>query len=124
MSNNAATALADFLEQRAKAVHAIEAEAEAVIHGHGDQAGYVAKMREKAMLLSELATDAEALVQALPSALARAASERLGRFSQSAATSLGVGSPFFMSALLYPDDHKPGEPNDLDLFVEKVRGWA
>ncbi|MDQ7834015.1 MAG: hypothetical protein RDU24_01405 [Humidesulfovibrio sp.] len=124
MGINAATALADFLEQRAKAVHAIEAEAEAIIHGKGDQAGYVDKMREKATLLSELAEDAESLVQALPPALAKAASERLGRFSQSAATSLSVGSPFFMSALLYPDDHTPGQPNDLDRYVDEVRGWA
>ena len=124
MSTSAASTLADFLEQRAKAVQAIEAEAETIIHGQGDQAGYVAKMREKAALLAALAADAETLVQALEPRLAKTAAERLGRFSQSAATSLSVGSPFFMSALLYPDEHKPGEPNDLDRYVAEVRSWA
>lgn len=136
MSKSAASVLADFLEQRAKGVRAIEAEAEAIIHGtghgtgHGDghgqgnQAGYVAKMREKAMLLADLAGDAQGLVLALDEAHATAAADRLERFSQSAATSLKVGSPFFMSALLYPDEHKPGEPNDLERYVDEVRGWG
>jgi len=132
MSKSAASVLADFLEQRAKAVRAIEAEAEAIIHGdghgdghgQGDQAGYVAKMREKAMLLADLAGDAQGLILALDEAHATAAADRLERFSQSAATSLKVGSPFFMSALLYPDEHKRGEPNDLDRYVDEVRGWG
>jgi len=124
MSKDAARALADFLEQRAKAVRAIEAEAEALIHGQGDQAGYVARMREKAALLAALAADARTLVLALESRLSEAVDERLERFSQSAATSLKVGSPFFMSALLYPDEHKPGQPNDLELYVAEVRSWG
>jgi hypothetical protein len=124
MSKTAASALADFLEQRAKAVRAIEAEAEAVIHGQADQAGYVAKMREKAALLAALATDARPLVLALEPRLSETVDERLERFSQSAATSLKVGSPFFMSALLYPDEHQPGQPNDLELYVAEVRSWG
>ncbi|MHC1700949.1 MAG: hypothetical protein AB9900_08215 [Humidesulfovibrio sp.] len=123
MSKSAASVLADFLEQRAKAVRTIEAEAEALIHGQGDQAGYVAKMRAKAMLLADLAGDAQGLVLALEAKLAAAAAERLEEFSQSAANSLKVGSPFYMSALLYPDEHKPGEPNNLERFVDEVRGW-
>jgi hypothetical protein len=124
MGKSAASMLADFLEQRARAVRTIEAEAEATIHGQGDQAGYVAKMREKALLLAALDEDAQALVQALEPVLAKAAGERLARFSGSAATSLSVGSPFFMSALLYPDEHKPGEPNDLERYADEVRGWG
>lgn len=124
MSTSAASRLADFLEQRAQAVQAIEAEAGAIIHGQGDQAGYGAKMREKAALLAALAADARPLVLALEPRLASLADERLERFSQSAAMSLKVGSPFFMSALLYPDEHKPGEPNDLDLYVAEVRSWG
>ena len=124
MSKSAACVLADFLEQRARAVRAIETEAEAIIHGQGDQAGYVAKMRQKATLLEALAADAQALVSALEPVLAKAAAERLERFSQSAASSLGVGSPFFMSALLYPDEHKQGQPNDLERYVDEVRGWG
>ncbi len=49
---------------------------------------------------------------------------RIERFSLSASQSLEVGSVFFMSALLYPDDYKDGEPNDLELFAAKVRAMS
>ncbi len=124
MSPTAIVQLATFLEERAATVHALEAEAEALIHDKKDQAGYAAKMREKAELLADLAEDAEPLVNALEPVLAKAAGERLASFSGSAAMSLNVGSVFFMSALLYPDEHKPGEPNNLDKYAAEVRGWA
>ncbi len=128
MSKNAASELADFLDQRARAVRAIEAEAQVLIHGQGggqgDQAGYEARMRAKAQLLAELAADAQGLVAALEPLLSRAAGQRLARFAESAANSLSIGSPFYMSALLYPDDHKAGEPNDLERFTDEVRSWG
>lgn len=124
MSAAAAAKLADFLDEKARKVKTLETEAEAVIHGKGDQAGYEAKMREKAELLSRLSGEAAPLVAALGRGLADAAAERLDGFSQNAAMSLKVGSVFFMSALLYPDEHKPGEPNNLELFAAEVRGWA
>lgn len=124
MSAAAAEKLADFLDEKARKVKTIEAEAEAIIHGKGDQAGYEAKMREKAELLSKLSGEAAPLVAALGRGLAEAAAERLDGFSGNAAMSLKVGSVFFMSALLYPDEHKAGEPNNLELFAAEVRGWA
>jgi hypothetical protein len=124
MSTNPAAALADFLDERAATVRAIEAEAEAIIRNQKDQAGYTARMRGKAELLAKLAEDGRALAAALPEARAKAAAERLEQFSGSAAMSLRVGSVFFMSALLYPEDHTPGQPNDLETFAAEVRGWA
>ena len=34
--------------------------------------------------------------------------------------SLDIGSVFYMSALLYPDDHKPGEPNALESWLAEL----
>jgi hypothetical protein len=124
MTTTPTAALADFLDDRAAKVRAIEAEAEELIHGAKDQAGYQAKMRQKAELLSKIAEDGGALAAGLPSPLDAAAAERLERFAGSASTSLRVGSVFFMSALLYPEDYKPGQPNDLESFAAEVRGWA
>jgi len=115
---------ADFLAARAAMVKTLEAEAEALIHDKKDQAGYAAKMREKALLLSELAEDAKPFTEVLDPALKRAAADRLERFAGSASMSLSVGSVFFMSALLYPDDHRPGEPNDLENYAVEVRSWG
>ena len=127
MSSAPILALADFLDARASSVKAIEAEAEKILHGSGDQSGYAARMREKAELLAALAEDADALVTALEQAdpaLGEAAGQRLEAFSGSAATALRVGSVFFMSALLYNDDHQPGEPNNLELYAREVRARA
>ncbi len=124
MSSSPTAALADYLDEKARQVKALEAEAEAVIHDEGDQAGYQGLMRRKAELLQALAADAAPLVKALGPGLAEAAGERLAGFSLNAENSLRIGSVFFMSALLYPDEHKPGEPNNLELFAAEVRSWG
>lgn len=124
MPDTPITALADLLDQRARTVRAIESAAEAIVQVNKDQAGYVAKMREKAELLATLAEDAAPLVDALPAEHTALALKRLKHFSASARMSLRVASPFFMSALLYPEDAKPGEPNDLENFAAEVRSWA
>lgn len=124
MTTTPTAALADFLEAKAAEVRRIETEAEALLHGKGDQAGYAARMREKAELLATIAAEAAPLATALGRGLSDAAAERLGGFSHNAAMSLKVGSVFFMSALLYPDEHKPGEPNNLELLAAEVRGWG
>jgi Flp pilus assembly protein TadG len=117
-------ALADYLDEKARAVRALEAEADTAIHGQNDQAGYEALMRRKAQLLADLAADAAPLVSALGTGMLSAASERLTGFSRNAQNALRIGSVFYMSALLYPDDYKPGEPNNLELLAAEVRGWA
>ena len=47
--------------------------------------------------------------------------ERLRDFAASAENSLAIGSPFYMSALLYPDEHQPGEPNNLELLIAEMK---
>ena len=46
---------------------------------------------------------------------------RLQGFAQGAQNALSIGSPFYMSALLYPDDHQPGEPNNLELLIAELK---
>ncbi|MBU1247779.1 MAG: hypothetical protein KKB70_03700 [Proteobacteria bacterium] len=116
MNPNAKKALADWIDEAAITVHRIEAEAEALLQGSRGQAGYVEKMREKALFLSELADEGRELAAGWPEVI-----ERLELFSKSAATSLSVGSVFFMSALLYPEDHVSGQGNNLDALVKMVK---
>jgi hypothetical protein len=124
MTTQPSTALAEYLEEKARAVKTLETEAEAILHTQGDQSGYQALMRQKAELLAALADDAKPLVGALPQERLDEADERLGLFSMSAANSLRIGSVFYMSALLYPDDYKQGDPNNLERFAAEVRAWA
>jgi hypothetical protein len=113
-------ALTDLLRGVAQEVSTLEGEAQALLHDRNDPQGYRGKMVEKATLLAELADQAARPLAALPPAQAKPLRERIERFSRSAATALDIGSVFFMSALLYPEDYKPGEPNDLETFLETI----
>lgn len=112
--------LADLLDQVAKDVREIEALGRKALYEDNDDDAYRDLMRRKAMKLSGLAGEAEVLTKSVKAEVA----ERIERFSLSAAQSLAVGSVFFMSALLYPDNYKEGEPNDLESFAAEVRVMA
>lgn len=83
----------------------------------GDSAGYGDKMRARARMLASLASEAQPFLAALPEDSRKQAAGVLKRFSASAQTALGLDSVFYMSALLYRDDHKPGEPDNLEVFI-------
>lgn len=113
--------LRDYLQAKAQTIAELEAKALAAIEQGKDEPAYRAFMLEKAQLLANLEEDARPLLDKL-----RGAPE-FGRiyatiqgFSENARTALGIGSVFFMSALLYPDEHKKGTPNNLELFVQKM----
>ncbi len=109
--------LAAWLAGAAETVRHLEAEAKLALDGDGGQAGYARKMREKALFLAGIADEGEEVAMHDPEVM-----ERLQGFSGSAATSLSVGSVFFMSALLYPEDYKPGQDNDLEALAREVGG--
>ena len=122
MSNDSNRApIIDWLKARHAAIMADEAEALARLKA-GDTEGYSEKMRAKAEAVAALAKDAAPVLAALPEAVREPILRGLMRFSQSAAMGLKLGSVFYMSALLYPDDHKPGEPDNLALFIEDLAG--
>ena len=116
MSNDI-TPVIDWLKERHAAIMADEAEALARLKA-GDTKGYNEKMRAKAEAVAALAKDAAPVLAPLPEAERERILRGLMRFSQSASTGLKLGSVFYMWALLYPDDHKPGEPDNLALFID------
>lgn len=114
-------AFVEWMEQRYAAVMGAERRALAELEA-GRTDAYNDAMKEKATLLSRMDRDAENLVAGIEDdALRDAATHALHRFSNSARNSLRIGSVFYMSALLYPDDHKAGEPDNLRLFIDGVR---
>lgn len=86
----------------------------------GDIKNYTQKMREKAARLADLAHKALPMLNDLPEAQAREIHAKLERFSSSAKMSQQLDSVWFMSALLYNDDHKPGQPDNLDVFIKEL----
>lgn len=112
-------ALVRWLRQRHDAVMNREAEALRLLDA-GDTAGYRAAMREKAALLEAMSGAAASVLAHLPGELRGKLAFALERFSSSARQSLSLDSVFYMSALLYPDAHKAGEPDNLALFIDRV----
>lgn len=115
----ASVELIAFLEEQAREVKNVDESANQRIQIDGDQIAFEKSMRTKASILASLAEEA-----ALKGTVDLEARSRLEAFSASAARSLQVGSVFFMSALLYPEDHKPGEPNDLEFFISELKQKA
>lgn len=87
----------------------------------GEQEKYIEIMREKAQLLSSLEEAANPYLANIDdNEVLNYAKQELGAFSRNARKALEIGSVFFMSALLFPDDHQPDEPNNLELFIDKL----
>lgn len=109
-----------WLESQHQLIMTCESEAMAML-AKDDISGYRAKMHEKAELLASLAQNARPELTFLPASLAGHVKQRLLQFSDSAATALALDSPFYMSALLYRDDHKKGEPDNLAIFIQDLK---
>jgi len=113
--------LISLLSQQAEQIHKLESTAAVLVHDKDQIHRYRAVLEEKARILSGLAQQASPIIQKIPEKQASPIQQALSKFSQSATTSLRIGSPFYMSALLYPQYHKKGEPNDLELLINKLR---
>lgn len=121
MAREALDDLVEFLEVQAGRIRELEKEGEELLNGPEGQEKYEKAMRSKAGLLRSLPRSAGRLVDAVSKAPGEDIRRRLEYFSASASTALSLGSVFYMSALLYPEDHKLGQPNDLEVFIGEVR---
>lgn len=124
MGKNPFPPLTEWLETKAAKIAMLEEKARISLHEEQDQARYKQIMLEKANLLATLADEAAPLTSLLPQPARNMVEEGLARFSHSAMVAKRVGSVFYMSALLYPEDHRPGEKNDLEIFMDSVRQAA
>ncbi|SDK76914.1 hypothetical protein SAMN05660337_1168 [Maridesulfovibrio ferrireducens] len=124
MPVNSYEVIANWLDAEAAQVRDIEKRASSALYDDKDEHLYRELMRQKAILLASLADNFASLDEPLSAEERTVVQERVGRFSLSASKALEIGSVFFMSALLYPDDHKDGDKNDLESFAEKVRNMS
>ena len=116
-ADKARAALAAWLRERSAAVKECERRAKAALHDDGNETAYRELMRQKASLLAAAAGDAAPLLNALSGPEKDMVQEHLEAFSHNAATSLRLDSVFYMSALLYPDDYREGEPDNLEKLI-------
>lgn len=120
MKNTQCAPLASWLGEQARAIADLEERARIVLHEENNPVGYHELMVAKATLLTKLIMGARPYLHDLPDAVADSVKATLMGFSRNAAQALQLDSVFYMSALLYPDDHMPGEPNNLEAFIASL----
>ncbi|MCL1890396.1 MAG: hypothetical protein FWF99_07865 [Desulfovibrionaceae bacterium] len=109
-----------WLEQAAAKIAEYERQGRAALN---DEAAYRAIMLEKALYLAGLDAEAQPYLQTLEEKERLYPASRLRAFSASADQALNLESVFYMAALLFPEDHQPGDPNELEeLALEMPRG--
>jgi hypothetical protein len=88
----------------------------------GNNDAYINTMYLKAEILAELPIDIKKYDENTlsPSAL-KFISENINSFSTSAKTAIKLQSTWYMSQLLFNEDYKEGDPNNFELFVQKVK---
>lgn len=116
--------VADWLDLQASAVRELETQALKALNELKNEGEYRRLMKEKALLLISLPEAGAACVELLGEPQGRKILSTLKRFSKSASSAVSIGSVFFMSALLYPEDYKEGDPNDLEIFAQNVRSMG
>ena len=105
------------LDDVAVQIRALEAEAELLLHEQNDPEGSEANMRRKAELLGELPDTLESALDGLDEDVRERVERAADGFSRRGMMALEQGSVFWMRNLLYPEDYKDGEPNDLERFT-------
>jgi hypothetical protein len=113
-------ALIDWLKIRHAAIKALEADALKALHEQGDEGKYRALMQQRAQAIADLGEDSKPLTADLPGQERALAVSSLSRFSRGAQNALSIGSVFYMSALLYPDEYNEGEPDNLERLISEL----
>lgn len=109
-----------FLTDYHARVMACETDAGAAL-AKGDTQTYRELLRKKAQLLADIAREARPSLKAVSDRhLARRVRDALDGFSYSADMGLSIGSPFYWSALLWDDNAKPGDPDNLLILIDSL----
>ncbi|MGC8494113.1 MAG: hypothetical protein ACP5SH_20505 [Syntrophobacteraceae bacterium] len=121
MNENMAKALSA-LTTAAEKIRGLEEEAREALFVQDDPQTHRRKLEEKAMLLMELPELVGPYCETLPDEAREELEEQLDSFALRAGRAMELSSLFFMSGLLYPEEYKEGDPNDLEAFIERFRG--
>jgi hypothetical protein len=109
------------LTKVSQVVGELESRAHDRLHGHDDPQASANLLHKKAEILADLPRIAAPHLWELTEVDRFEIQERLEEFAASARRSLEIGSVFYMANLLYDEDHKSGEPNNLDALIREIQ---
>jgi len=115
------SAALEVLHSIATKIRTLEAEAQEALFERNDNAAYERKLREKTLVVLDLPETLHPLLEGAKTDAADKIRSRIAGFSRRAEPALELSSTFYMSALLYPENYKPGEMNDLEKLIEAIR---
>jgi hypothetical protein len=109
------------LQSAAERIRRLEDEAREALFIRNDPEAHRQKLQEKTMLLMELSELVDPFYDGMPEDVRAEFKTGLNSFAMRAAQAMELSSIFYMSALLYPEDYREGDPNDLELFIDRLR---
>ena len=109
------------LQSTAETIRRIEDEAREALFTRDDPETHRQKLQEKTMLLMELPDLIGPFCDGMAKDVRAEFETGLNSFAMRAEQAFELSSIFYMSALLYPDDYKEGDRNDLELFIDRLR---
>ncbi len=121
MSDSPLDTLKDKLSEQAEKIRELEKKADKILEESYDLDQYRSLLEQKAQMLVALPEAAEPFLSQLPHQTGAAVEQRLNTFARNAQQALGIGSVFFMRQLLYPEDYREGQANDLESFIQTLQ---
>ena len=109
------------LQSAAEKIRRIEDEAREALFIRDDPGTHRLKLQEKTMLLMELPELVGVFCDGMEKDVRAEFETGLNSFAMRAEQAWELSSIFYMSALLYPEDYREGDPNDLELFIDRLR---
>jgi len=109
------------LQSAAERIRRIEDEAREALFIRDDSETHRQKLEEKTMLLMELPELAGPFREGMAKDVRAEFETGLNSFAMRAAQAWELSSIFYMSALLYPEDYREGDRNDLEFFIDRLR---
>jgi hypothetical protein len=106
------------LEDAAARIRQAESVADGLRH---DFAAYRDALLAKIDILAGLPEQADEALSQLPEEVETDAAAKLEDLARRALQARDLDSIFYMSALLYPDDHVPGRPNELEAYIDRLK---
>lgn len=114
--------LLEWLRQKHASLKEVEDKALEALHRDNDQISYRELMLDRAEMIAGLDVESARLTTPLADDIREGVESQLRRFAKGARNALRIDSIFYMSALLYPDEHKPGEPDNLERLIKGLAG--
>lgn len=109
----------DKVRDAARRIRDLEAAASRALEDAGDTAAHRAGLTQKCLALEALPGEVAASMAGTTTDGAAAFAAGLEDFARRAGMALSLESIFFMGALLYPEDYRDGDANDLERFLDR-----